>query len=726
MGKKFDFSGYATKNDLKCSDGRTIRKDAFKDNHGATVPLVWQHMHNEPSNILGHADLENREDGVYAFCTFNDTPAGINSKELVRHGDITSLSIYANQLQQRGQDVLHGAIREVSLVLSGANEGAKIDNVSFAHADGYVDIDDEEAIIFSNGKVFLNDLAHVEKDEEMDEEEPNPEEGDDEEDSEETVGDVLDTLTDKQRSVVYALLAEAKVSPPEEPDEEDEEEVAPEDPEEEKIEHTNKGETLMKKNVFDREPDVKKENTLSHSDMQAVISDARRFGTMKESALSHGITDIEWLFPDAKNLNTPPSLITRDMGWVQEVMSGTHHTPFSRIKSMHADITEDEARAKGYMKGNYKAEEVFTLLRRTTTPQTVYKKQKLERDDVIDITDFDVIAWLKSEMRLMLDEELARAILVGDGRLGSSNDKISEQNIRPIWKDEDLYTIKAPVKVADTAEEAVKAKAFIRAAVKARKFYKGSGNPVLFTTEDVLTDCLLLEDLNQRVIYDTVEKLATAMRVRKIITVPVMEDLQRFSPEGEALMLMGIIVNLSDYNVGADKGGAINMFEDFDIDYNAQKYLIETRCSGALIKPYSAIVLELDASVTLKIIHVNPSADLLNKTAPDFQQNIEIKDGEITGTLHYVTGFSAFGGPAADHEGHYLALQVADVPAGSTTTVEVIGGLVGHPVIVDPSDYIVLLKVLNNNIKIKFVTTSGKNVATKLFTVKNLVLTPKA
>lgn len=385
---------------------------------------------------------------------------------------------------------------------------------------------------------------------------------------------MFNTLSEKQKAVVYALIGEALSS-----------EEAPSD-------EKNEEDPDVKHNVFDKEPEETQENVISHSDMMAVIADAKRFGSLKESAISHGITDIDYLFPDAKNLNAPPDFIKREMGWVSEVMGGVHHTPFSRIKSMFADLTEADARAKGYIKGNLKLEEVFGLLKRTTTPTTIYKKQKLDRDDVIDITDFDVVAWLKSEMRMMLDEEIARAVLVGDGRNGASDDKINETNIRPIWTDADLYTIKHPIEVAVGATAAVKAKAIIQEAVRSRINYKGSGNPVFFTTEAELTEMLLLEDLNQRVVYDSVDKLATAMRVRKIVTVPVMENLTRVDGRNTKT-LVGLIVNLSDYNIGADKGGAVNMFDDFDIDYNAQKYLIETRCSGALIKPYSAIALEM-------------------------------------------------------------------------------------------------------------------------------------
>ena len=575
--ERFDFSGWATRNDLKCSDGRTIRKDAFKDNNGQKVPLVWNHQHNDPLNILGHALLENRQEGVYAYCTFNETEAGQNAKLLVEHGDVSALSIYANQLKQRGSDVIHGAIREVSLVLAGANPGAFIDSV-ICHGEE----SEEEAIIYTGEDISLFH-AECDKKEETKEEKPVENEKKTTEsekkttDSEETVGEVLDTLNEKQKTAVFALIAQA-LENADNSDDDDEEEKE------------------MKHNVFDQDKTTK-ENVLSHSDIESILSDAKRSGSLKESFLAHtatyGIDQIDTLFPEPKSMNTPPEFIKRDMDWVAGVINGVHHTPFSRIKSMFANITEDEARAKGYIKGNLKKEEVFTLLKRTTTPTTIYKKQKLDRDDILDITDFDVVAWIKGEMRMMLDEEIARAILVGDGRLTSDDDHIPEQNIRPVWKDDDLYTIKTKITVSTTATDDDKAKAMIKAAVKSRKNYKGSGNPVLYTTEDFLTNCLLLEDTQGYRLYKSEQDVATAMRVSTIVTVPVMEGLTRTDSESKTRTLMGIIVNLKDYNVGADKGGAVNMFDDFDIDYNQQKYLMETRCSGALIKPYSAIALEM-------------------------------------------------------------------------------------------------------------------------------------
>ena len=566
MSKKYDFSGWATKNNLRCSDGRTILKDAFKHNDGQTVPLVWNHQHNDPLNVLGHALLENRDSGVYAYCTFNDTEAGKNAKMLVEHGDVTALSIYANQLKQKGGNVEHGVIREVSLVLAGANPGAFIDSI-LRHGEA----SEEEGVIYTGEELVLSHAEEESK--EVKEEDKKVEDN-----KEKTVQDVVDSMSEEQRNVMYALIGQAL--------------------EGKNVEHSNidnGGEDEMKHNVFENENKQGANDTLTHAEMEVILRDAKRYGSLKESCLQHGIEHIDepgYLFPEFKNLNREPEFVGRDMGWVGKVMSGVHRTPFSRIKSLQADIREEDARALGYMKGNLKKEEVFTLLKRTTDPQTVYKKQKLHRDDVLDITDFDVVAFVKKEMRMMLEEEIARAILVGDGRLPDSDDKIMESHIRSIANEEELYAIHHDVVVTDKTDVEAKAKAMIRESLRARKDYKGSGEPTLFTSESVLTEMLLLEDNNGRIIYDSVAKLATAMRVKEIVTVPVMEGAKNLDKTKNVL---GIIVNLRDYNVGADKGGAVSMFEDFDIDYNAQKYLIETRCSGALIKPFSAIVLEEDA-----------------------------------------------------------------------------------------------------------------------------------
>ena len=639
MENSFDFGGWATKANLLCSDGRIIRENAFEECDGKKVPLVWNHQHNDPEAVLGHALLENRGDGVYAYCTFNNTDAGQNAKLLVQHGDVDQLSIYANKLKQRGRDVIHGIIREVSLVLAGANSGARIDSVIMHSDDSF-----EEGYIYTGESLddaeSLNHADSNKKGEpEMAKEATKPEAA--ENGGEETVADVFNTLSEKQKKAVYAIIGMALEENGADT-EDDEEEAAPakhsteDDEEEEVISHadtaksedeetvadvfntlnekqkkvvyaligqaledagvtdeeddeTEGGNENMKHNVFDNEHEM--DNVLTHSEMAEIMEDAKRNGSLADTVLQHGITNVEYLFPDAQSIDRTPGFIKRDDTWVTEVMNSVRKSPFSRIKSVFADITENDARAKGYIKGNKKVDEVFSLLKRITTPTTVYKKQKLDRDDVVDITDFDVVAWLKTEMRMMLDEEIARAILVGDGRNNSSNDKINEQNIRPIWTDDDVYTVKVGVNVTDSTTDDEKAKAFIRACIKSRKEYKGSGNPVMFMSEDMLTNCLLLEDGQQRVIYDSVEKLATALRVRKIVTVPVMEDLSRVV-SSNTHVLGGIYVNLADYNVGADKGGAVNMFDDFDIDYNQQKYLIETRCSGALIKPYSAVAIE--------------------------------------------------------------------------------------------------------------------------------------
>jgi hypothetical protein len=586
-----DFSGWATRNDLKCSDGRVIRRDAFKHDDGIKVPLVWNHQHNDPRNVLGHAWLENRPEGVYTYGFFNDSESGEIGKILVKHGDICALSIYANQLQQRGCDVLHGEIREVSLVHAGANPGAFIDSMLKHGEDS-----DDEAIIYTGMPLYLShsdadkqeDKADNGEKKETSEKKDDPEKKTDS-DEEKTVADVINSMTEEQKNVMYAMIGQAM---------DDQGESDPES-EDNNDDDSKGGTNTMKHNVFDKD-DRQKENVLIHSDgsevsseeISTIFGDIKRYGSLKDSVLAHGIDNVDYLFPDAQTLANTPEFIQRDTGWVKKVMSGVHHTPFSRIKSIFADITEDDARAKGYFKGKLKKEEVFGLLKRTTTPTTVYKKQKMDRDDVVDITDFDVVAWLKSEMRMMLDEELARAYLIGDGRLASSDDKINEQNIRPILKDEELYTIQATVSVQSSATEDDKAREFIRTAIKARKNYKGSGQPTLYTTEDILTDCLLLTDTTGRDLYTDVAQLAKKLRVKEIVTVPVMEGVN--GKNGGALM--GIIVNLADYNVGADRGGAVNMFDDFDIDYNQQKYLIETRCSGALIKPYSAIALELSTA----------------------------------------------------------------------------------------------------------------------------------
>lgn len=779
----YDFSGWATRNDLKCSDGRTIRKDAFKHNDGQTVPLVWNHDHNDPMNVLGHALLENRDEGVYAYCSFNNTPAGNNAKQLVQHGDVTALSIYANQLKQYGADVVHGAIREVSLVLAGANPGAFIDAV-LEHGE----LSEDSAIIYNDVEELYLEHTVTNATEPVDEEPEKPQkpkktkaaskeapkddhlehadekeevaEEDDGGDDSETVADVFNTLSDKQKQVVYALIGQAiedakggksvehsELSHADDEEDEDDDEEggdgetvadvfntlsekqkkvvyaligqAIEDAKDGKSNTNDDGEEPkgeeMKHNVFETE-ETNDVTVLSHSEMQEIFADAKRGGSLKDAVLSHGIENIEYLFPEAKSLNNPPEYIKNPDDWVKKVMNGVHHTPFSRIKSMFADITEADARAKGYIKGHRKVEEVFGLLKRVTTPTTVYKKQKIDRDDAIDITDFDVVAWLKAEMRMMLDEEIARAILIGDGRNGASEDKINEQCIRPIWTDDDLYTVKKTISVASNATDDTKAKAFIRAAVKARKNYRGSGNPTLFTTEDVLTDCLLMEDQTGRIIYDTMDKLATTLRVKEIVTVSPMEDIFR-EADGKTYSLLGLIVNLNDYNVGADKGGAVNMFDDFDIDYNAQKYLIETRCSGALTRPFSAIALELTYSAILGVDAELPTETIKGKAVSALQEDVIVNDKFIKGTLHYVTGYTGFSEVTAEQSGNYLALKF-EASTGATTKVQ----LSGQSEVTLDSDMNCVLRVTSKDQKLKVTTTLGDDTVVKTFSLAGLVL----
>ena len=572
----YDFCGWATKNDLQCSDGRIIRKDAFKHNDGQKVPLVWNHDHTDPYRVVGNAVLENREEGVYAYGSFNDSDLGKTAKLYVQHGDINQLSIYANQLKQQGPNVMHGNIREVSLVLAGANPGAYIESV-ISHDDE----SDEEAVIYTGENIELshaNDSTKAEQTEEPAKEETKTMA----ENNEKTVKDVFDTLTEEQKTVVYALIGQALEG---KNDDENDDEM-------------EQGDEDMKHNIFDN--DTQNNDTLAHAEiLNDVVADAKRYGSLKESFLQHAavnnITNYNYLLPEPKSLNTPPEWIKEDESWVAKVMRSVHHTPFSRVKSMFATLDEAEARARGYIKGNMKKDLALSVLKRTTTPTTVYIKMKMDRDDVIDITDFDVVAWQRAEMRGQLDKELARAMLLGDGRDLSSDDKINEQNIRPVLKDDDMYTIKYTVKKGQdynvttnsASDNDSVAKGVIRAAIKARKEYKGSGNPTFFTTEDLLTDLLLIEDQNGRRIYESINTLATAMRVKEIVTVPEMESLTD---------IYGIIVNMADYTTGADKGGAVNMFDDFDIDFNQMKYLMETRMSGALTKPYSAIVLKKEAS----------------------------------------------------------------------------------------------------------------------------------
>lgn len=581
---KFDFGGWATRNDLLCSDGRTIKQNAFQCNDGQTVPLVWNHQHNNPEDVLGHALLENRDEGVYAYCSFNDTESGKYAKELVRHGDITSLSIYANKLKQIGGDVIHGIIREVSLVHAGANPGAQIETV-LAHGDEegegmniwyneniaiYHSAEDEDTNVTGVSKGTNEPTEPNNKDEKEDAMGADlshaacgPNDGPTAKNNDEkTLQDVIDTMTEEQKNAMYALVGMA-------------------------IENNEGGTDEMEHNVFNQDQ-FEGEAVLSHADIENIFRDAKRSGSLKEAFLAHaenyGIKDIEMLFPDATDFTNQPEFIKRKTDWVADVVDGAHHSPFARVKTTFADITADEARAKGYTKGNRKIEEVFTLLKRTTEPCTIYKKQKLDRDDIVDITDFDVVAFVKGEMRIMIEEEIGRAALIGDGRLTSSDDKIPEDHIRPIWKDDDLYAIHYLADSFDAAK-------FIDDVITTMADYEGSGSPKMFAPQNVITACLLLKDSLGHRMYKTKEELATALGVSKIVPVPVMKDQVR-EDKGVKKVLDAIIVNMNDYNFGADKGGSVNMFDDFDIDYNQYKYLMETRCSGALTKVKSAVVME--------------------------------------------------------------------------------------------------------------------------------------
>ena len=574
----YDFSGWATRNNIECSDGRTIMKDAFKDNDGQKVPLVWNHQHDDPNEVLGHALLENRDEGVYAYCKFNDTESGKTARSLVLNGDVDKLSIYANKLKSNMNQVIHGCIREVSLVLAGANPGAYIDSV-VVHADGAED--EEEGTIYTDEQISVNLEHSEEKSEKKEETKMNKNS------EEKTVQEVFDSLTDEQKDVVYAIIGEA-IEEAKNDVEEDEEE----------------GDEDMKHNVFDNDD---REDVIAHSEfVKSAIADAKKYGSMRESFIAHaeeaGLefndnNDFTPLFPDATNVNREPIMVEKDNSWVAKVMSKVKHSPFSRVKNTLGRMDEATARAKGYIKGSKKANIQMAVLNRVTTPTTVYIKNDIDRDDVVDITDFDVVAWQKKEMRKQLDKELALAMLLGDGRDLSDQYKINEQNIRPVVSDDDMYTIKYTVKAGvdynnagnSHSENDSLAKGIIRAALKARKEYKGSGRPTFYTTEDCLTDMLLIEDQNGRVIYDSIDKLTTALRVDEIVTIPEMESRKD---------IYGIIVNLNDYTAGADKGGSVNMFDDFDIDYNQMKYLMETRMSGALTQPYSAIVLKKDGVST--------------------------------------------------------------------------------------------------------------------------------
>ena len=585
---KFDFSGWATKNDLTCSDGRTIKHNAFKENDGQRVPLVWQHGHNAVDNVLGHALLENRDEGVYAYCAFNDTPGAENAKELVKHGDVKALSIYANRLDQRGADVIHGNIVEVSMVLSGANPGALIDNVALEHSDGSWTESEDEAVIYS-GLTLSHDSGETTEDtESMDEDEVY-----DEDDL--TVADVLETLDDDQRLAVAALIEEISGDVDSEDEDFDEDEEFDEDYDDEDYDEDAEhgdfgGDTLMHSNIFEGDARRNVGPHLSHADEEQIFAEARQPGmTLRTAVLAHaadyGIKNPELLFPDATNLDPEPQRIMRENSWVSKVLQGAKHSPFSRVKTQWSNLTADDLRAKGYVKASRKKDVVYEVANRKTEPTTVYNKTKIDRDDVLDITTFNVVAWMQQNLRLALEEELARAVLIGDGREVSNPDKIKESNIRPIWKDDELFSHKVLI------DKDAKTEDIIDVVRRSRKFYKGSGMPVLFTTNAFVCDMLEIKDINKRYIYETKQAVANALNVADVIEVEVMEGAKR-EVGGKTQNLLGIIVNMQDYTLGADKGGETSFFEQFDIDFNQQKYLLEARCSGSLTKYKSAIVIE--------------------------------------------------------------------------------------------------------------------------------------
>lgn len=732
--KDYDFSGWATKNDILCDDNRIIKKNAFKDCDGTSVPLVYNHDHKDIGNVLGHAVLENRDEGVYCYGYIDkDIPAGQQALSLLKNGSLKSLSIYANKLKQIGHDVVHGIIREVSLVLAGANSGAVIDHV-LAHGEDASDENGEAIVIYSGDENELS-LSHASEEDDFDleatidtmnedqkrammvmmgmvaedaekrnnvshsseDDDYDPDLDDDDEDDDDDADVAHGSSEDDDDSLSHKSKGEdeeddEKEDNEEEDDEEDlensEDENQNEDEEDEEDDEEDETNTkeeeknkTMKHNLFENSAETQE---LYHSAelCSEVMADALKFGSLKDSVMAHsndyGIENIDYLFPNSKNYTTTPEFLKRRTEWVNEVLGGVRQSPFSRVKTIFADITEDEARAKGYIKGNRKAEEVFTLLKRETVPTTVYKKQRIDRDDIIDITDFSIVEYIKAEMRIMFDEEVARAILVGDGRNPLSPDKIKETNIRPIWTDDDLFTIKASVAVTTATTDDNRAKALIKKIVKTRKLYRGSGNPTLFIAEDILSDMLLIEETSNgiptgRLVYDSIDKLKNVLRVKNIVEVPIFEGLSRID-QGDTKYLAAILVNLNDYRIGRDKGGELSFFDDFDIDFNQQKYLMESRFSGALVIPYSAIAFEFVYNLTLDVQAKDSSAVLLGKTVSELQENVFVNEFSIQGVLNYVTGYTGFSGNPDEQEGHYLALQF-EASEGATVKIQTIGGL---------------------------------------------------
>ena len=783
----YDFSGYVTKNDLRCADGRVIRHDAFKENDGQIVPLVWQHVHTDPTNVLGHALLENRDDGVYGYAKFNQTEKGQHAKEMVENGDIVSMSIYANRLKQHGSDVIHGVIREVSLVLAGANPGAFIDNISFAHADGtYTDVDDE-AVIYS-GLESIEYFSHADENEEDEVDDILDQLTDEQIDAINAIIDaalddalddlddnkVLDDLTDEQLEAVGDIIEDAvsealehadddEYDDDEEYDEDDDDEEYDEDDEfehadgdtiediwntldeeqqdmvyyligqaveQDNVEHgaLYEGDFDMKHNVFDDAYyEDEMDDVLTHDEFDAIMEDAYNASSLRDVFLAHGITNLDVLFPEAKLVTPTPEMISRDMGWVDQLWNGIKRTPFARIKSTAANITGEEARARGYVKGNLKVEEVITLLSRETTPQTIYKKQKLDRDDVIDITDIDVIAWLKQEMRLMLNEEICRAILVGDGRNVNHPDKIKQDKVRPIYQDDNVYTIHYAVTYgeSDTADQ--KASKLADAAVRSRKDYKGSGTPWLFASNETIADLILAKDTIGRRLYKDEDELKAALRVSKIVECPILENIQRTTGTGGSAKtwdLKALIFNPIDYTVGADKGGAVSLFDDFDIDYNQMKYLIETRISGALTKPYSAIALETQNFLNeLSVAPMAGSENLWGTSVSDVQSNVVFNGNLVTGTLKHVASGALADGWGA---GNFIAVDLSDNNFTGLTSVKV--GMepsagAGLQEIINDPDKAGVFKVTDKyNQKLVVVQTNGKDTVTQKYTLSGLTL----
>ena len=795
--KDYDFSGWATKNDILCEDNRVIKKNAFVEQNGTTVPLVYNHDHKDIDNVLGHAILENRDEGVYCYGYIDkDTPAGQQALSLIKHGSIKSLSIYANKLKQVGRDVIHGVIREVSLVLAGANSGAIIDTV-LAHGEDASDEHGDGVIIFSGDENPISHDAMDENDLDDENEEDISHAADDKkEDDDFDLEAVVGTMTEDQKRAMLIMMgmaaedAEKKVShsadDEEDSDDSDDDETlnegnsnetteetqqTEETKEEPEVEHStislfNNTEDLshasegeddkddddedenedsddsndddseddenndeeeenkeMKHNVFENEANGQ---AIIHSAeaCKDIMADAIKFGSLKDSVMAHsadyGIDNIDYLFPNSKNYTTTPEFIKRRTEWVNEVISGVRQSPFSRVKTIFADITEDEARAKGYIKGNRKAEEVFTLLKRETTPTTIYKKQRIDRDDIIDITDFSVVEYIKQEMRIMYDEECARAILVGDGRNPLSPDKIKEANIRPIWTDDDLFTVKRTIAVTTATTDQARAKAFIKNVVKSRKLYRGSGNPTLYVTEDLLSDMLLIEDEMGRLIYDDISKLKNVLRVNKIVEVPIFDGLNRID-NGDTKYLAGILVNLNDYRTGRDKGGELSFFDDFDIDFNQQKYLMEGRFSGALVIPFSAVAYEFVYNLTLDVQAKDSTATVLGKAVSELQENVYVNDNSIQGVLHYVTGYTGYSGNPDEQEGYYIALQF-EASDGATVKIQTIGGLDDSRIVTLDSDMDAVIYVKSNKMKLRVTCELAGDVITRTLSFSPLKL----